>query len=95
MMSYVHEIQTAYSEVQTHQMVLLSGKGAHGLSARREKLCMLLPQRSQAENHMFFIANNIDVASQTNPVSPLHVYMASASQPASSNREAMTAQLKP
>ena len=81
-------------------MVLLSEKGAHGVSARREKVCMLLPQRSQGdtyhmntlENHMHFIANSITVASQTNPVSS--DYMASASQPASSSWQAMTAQPK-
>ena len=63
-------------------MVLLSEKGAHGVSVRRAKVCMLSPQRSQGgtlENHMHFIANSTTVASQTNPVSP--VYMVSASQP--------------
>ena len=43
-------------------MVLLSEKGAHGVSARCEKVCMLLPQRSQGstlENHMLFIANSM------------------------------------
>ena len=52
---------------------------------------MLLPQRGQGgtfKNHMHFIANSTTVASQTNPVSPVH--MASASQPASSNWQAMT-----
>ena len=76
-------------------MVLLSEKGAHGVSARCEKVCMLLPQRSQRstlENHMLFIANSTTVASQTNPVSP--VYMGSTSQTASSNWQAMTAQPK-
>ena len=78
-------------------MDLLSGKGAHGVSARCEKVCMLLPQRRQGsaalralEDHMLFIANGTTVASQTNPVSP--VYMASTSQTASSNWQAMTAQ---
>ena len=74
-------------------MVLLSEKAAHGISARHEKVCMLLPQRSQGstlKNHMFLIANSTTVASPTNPASP--VYMASASQPTSSNRQAMTAQ---
>ena len=88
MMSYVHEIQDP-------QMVLLSKKGAHGVSVRREKVCMLLPQGSQGgalKNHMHFIANSTSVASQTNPVSPVHI--ASASQPASSNWQAMTAQPK-
>ena len=28
-------------------MVLLSEKGAHGVSVRRENVCMLLPRRSQ------------------------------------------------
>ena len=60
-------------------MVLLSEKGPHGVSSRCEKVrnAMLLPQGSQSstvENHMFFIANSITVASQTNPVS--RVYMA-------------------
>ena len=78
-------------------MVLLSEKGAHGVSARREKVCMLLSQRSQGDTldkHMHFIAklDNGTVASQTNPVSP--VYMASASQPAGSNWQAMTAKLQ-
>ena len=64
----------------------LSEKGLHGVSRRREQVCMLLPQGSQSstlENHMLFIANSTTVASQTNPVSP--VYMASTSQTASSN----------
>ena len=43
-MSYVHEIETAYNVVQNPKMVLLSTKGAHGVSARCEKVCMLLPQ---------------------------------------------------
>ena len=47
MISYVHEIQTVYNVVQDPQMVLLSEKGAHGVSVRREQVCMLLPQRSQ------------------------------------------------
>ena len=54
MMSYVHDIQTVYNVVQDTQMVLLSEKGAHGVSVRREKVCMLSPQRSQdgtIENH--------------------------------------------
>ena len=92
-MSYMHEIQTVY--IQDPQMVLLRGKGAHGVSVRREQVCMLLPQRSQGgtlEIRMHFVANSTTVASQTNPVSP--VCMASASQPASSNWQAMTAQLK-
>ena len=76
-------------------MVLLSRKGAHSVSVRREKVCMLLPQRSQGgtlENHMHFIANSTTVASQINPVSAVH--MVSASQPAISNWQAMTAQPK-
>ena len=76
-------------------MVLLSEKGARGVSTKREKVCMLLPQRCQGAilgNRMHFIANCTTVARQTNPVSP--VYMASASQPASSNWQAMTAQPK-
>ena len=47
MVSYVHEIQTVYNVVQDHQKVLLSEKGGHGVSVRREKVCMMLPQRSQ------------------------------------------------
>ena len=77
------------------QLVLLSEKGAHGVSARRDKVCALLPQRSQGgtlKKHMHFVANSTTVASQTDPVS--HVYMASASQPASGNWQAMTAQSK-
>ena len=76
-------------------MVLLSEKGAHGVSAWCEEVCMLLPQRSQGstlKNHMLFITNSTTVASQTNPVSPVH--MANSSQTASSNRQAMTAQPK-
>lgn len=41
----------------------------------------LLPQRSQGsilENHMLLIANSVTVASQTNPVIPVH--MVSTSQ---------------
>ena len=41
MMSYVHEIQTVYNVVQDPLMVLLSEKGAHSVSVRREKVCML------------------------------------------------------
>ena len=41
MMSYVHESQTVYHVVQDPQMVLLSEKGAHSVSVRREKVCML------------------------------------------------------
>ena len=67
MMSHVHEVQTAYNVVQNPQMVLLSEKRAHGVSARPEKVCMLLPQRSQGgtlhSNHMLFIANSTTVAS--------------------------------
>ena len=43
-MSNVHEVQTVYNVVQDPQMVLLSEKGAHGVSVRCEKVCMLLPQ---------------------------------------------------
>ena len=95
MMSNVHEVQTVYNVVQDPQMVLLSKKGSHGVSVRCEKVCMLLPQRGQGgtlKNHMHFIANSTTVANQTNPVSPVH--MACASQPASSNWQAMTAQTK-
>ena len=77
-------------------MVLLSKKGAHGVSARCEKVCVLLPQRSPGgtlENHTLFIANSITAVSQTDPVSP--VYMASASLPASNNWQAMTCTAQP
>ena len=56
MMSYVHEIQTVFNVAEDPQMVLLSPKGACGVSVRREKVCMLLPQRSKGgtlENHAF------------------------------------------
>ena len=61
MMSNVHEVQTVYHVVQGPQMVLLSKKGARGVSVRCEKVCMLLPQRSQSGtlNHMHFIANTV------------------------------------
>ena len=94
-LSYVHEIQTVYNVVQNPQMILLSEKGAHGVSSRCEKVGMLLPQRSYGstlKNHMLLITNSTTVASQTNPVSPVH--MASTSQTANSNRQAMTAQPK-
>ena len=70
MMSNVHEIQAVFNVIQEPQMVLLSEKGAHGVSVRCEKVCMLLPQtlRSQGctrKNHMHFIANSTTVASQT------------------------------
>ena len=58
---------------------------------------MLLPQRNQGgtlDNRMLFIANSTTVASQTNPMSPIYLYMASASQPASGNWQATTAQPK-
>ena len=93
MLIYVHEIETVYNVVQNPQVVLLREKRAHGVSARCEKVCMLLPQRSQGgtlKNHMHLVANSTTAASQTNPVSP--VYMASASRPTSSNQQAMTAQ---
>ena len=76
-----------YNVVQNPEMVLrmLSKKGVHGVSVSREKICMLLPQRSQGgalEKQMRVIANSTTVASQTTPVSPVYdVYMASASQP--------------
>ena len=94
-MSNLHEVQTVHNVVQDPQMVLLSKQGAHGVSVRCEKVCMLSSQRGQGgtfKNHMHFITNSTTVASQTNPVSPVH--MASASQPASSNWQAMTAQPK-
>ena len=52
------------------QKVLLSEKGAPGVSSRCEKVCLLLPQRSQGgtlKNHMLCIANSTTVTSQTNP----------------------------
>ena len=73
-LSYVHEIQTVYNVVQNPQMILLSEKGAHGVSSRCEKASMLLPQRScgsTLKNHMLLITNSTTVASQTNPVSPV------------------------
>ena len=79
-------------------MILLREKGAHGVSARCEQNYMLLPQRSQGStltNHMLrriLIANTTTVASQTYRISPAH--MASTSQTASSNRQAITAQPK-
>ena len=60
-LSYVHEIQTVYNVVQNPQMILLSGKGAHGVSSRCEKVGMLLPQRSYGstlKNHMLLITNS-------------------------------------
>ena len=47
-LSYVHEIQTVYNVVQNPQMILLSEKGAHGVSSRCEKVGMLLPQGAMA-----------------------------------------------
>ena len=76
-------------------MILLCEKGAHGDSARCEQIRLLLPQRSHGstlENHMLLIANSNTVASQADPSSPVH--MASTSQMASRNRQAMTAQPK-
>ena len=55
MMSHVHEVQTVYNVLQDPQMVLLSEKGAHGVSVRCEKVCMLLPQMSKSgtlKNHL-------------------------------------------
>ena len=77
-LSHVHEIQTVYNVVQNPQMILLSEKGAHGVSSRCEKVGMLLPQRSYGgtlKNHMLLITNSttVTVASQTNPVSPVHM----------------------
>ena len=37
-LSYVHEIQTVYNVVQNPQMILLSEKGAHGVSSECEKV---------------------------------------------------------
>ena len=42
MMSNVHEVQTVYHAVQDPQTVLLSEKGAHGISVRCEKVCTML-----------------------------------------------------
>ena len=55
-------------------------------------LAMELCSGLTLKNHMLLIANNTTVASQTNHGSP--VYMASTSQTASSNWQAMTAQPK-
>ena len=41
MMSNVHKVQTVYKVVQDPQMVLLSKKGAHGVSVRCEKVCKI------------------------------------------------------
>ena len=52
---YLGPIQTVYNVVQNPQMILLSEKGAHGVSSRCEKVGMLLPQRSYGStltNHM-------------------------------------------
>ena len=70
MVSNVHEIQASFNVIQEPQMVLLSEKGAHGVSVRCEKVCMLLPQTLKSQgrtlkNHMHFIANSTTVASQT------------------------------
>ena len=65
-LSHVHEIQTVHNVVQNPQMILLSGKGAHGVSSRCEKVGMLLPQRSYGstlKNHMLLITNSTTVAS--------------------------------
>ena len=67
-------------------MILLSEKGAHGVSSRCEKAGMLLPQRSYGSTlKIHLITNSTTVASQINPVSPVH--MASTSQTANSNRQ--------
>ena len=59
------------------------------LGVKRSACCCLKGAKA-VQNHMPFIANSTTVASQTNPASP--VYMASTSQTASSNWQAMTAQ---
>ena len=94
-MSYFHEIQTVYHVVENPQMILLCDKGAHGVSARREKACMSLPQKAKGctlKSHVLFIANSPAVASQTNPVRPVH--MANTSQTAGGNWQGMPAQPK-
>ena len=45
MMSNVHETQTVYNVVQDPQMVLLSKKGAHGVSVNAE----ILPKQSHPQ----------------------------------------------
>ena len=40
-MSYVYEIETVYNVVQNPKMVLLSEKGAHGVSVKRSACCCL------------------------------------------------------
>ena len=66
---------------------MVSVRGVKGLHAVATK-----EPGSTLKNPMHFIANSTSVASQTNSVSP--VYMDSASQPASSNWQAMAAQPK-
>ena len=68
-------------------MIVLSEKGARGVSSRCESFkgphaaASREPgQYSVTGNHMLFIANSTTVASQTNPVSP--VYKASTSHTA-------------
>ena len=66
-LSYVHEIQTVYNVVQNPQMILLSEKGAHGVSLRCEKVGMLLPQRSYGstlKNHMLLITTSFALPAQ-------------------------------
>ena len=70
-------------------MIVLSEKGAHGVSSRCESFkgphaaASREPgQYSVTGNHMLFIANSTTVASQTNPVSPQAVYKASTSHTA-------------
>ena len=74
MMSYVHEIQTVYNVVQNPQMVLLSKKGAHGVSVRREKVCMLLPQRSQGSTFESVTAQALQGGEQRQAVSNSRVW---------------------
>ena len=50
-------------------MILLSEKGAHGVSSRCEKVGMLLPQRSYGstlKNHMLLITNVYSVPDMCN-----------------------------
>ena len=60
-----------YNVVQNPQVILLSEKGAHGVSSRCEKVGMLLPQRScgsRLTNHMLLITNSTTVASERLPI---------------------------
>ena len=62
--SYDH-IMIRQSITQNPKMMWLSKKGAHGVSARCEEVCMPLPQRYQGSTlviFLLFIANSTSVA---------------------------------